>query len=375
MKFRALISRPTFGKISRMYSSATSSDEVLLKWKNQKLIITLNRPKALNALNIPMVKTIYGALKEVVDNKAADLVIIKSNNEKAFCAGGDVVAVSKSGQTNGNVHKEFFFTEYIVNNMIGTLNVPYVALIHGITMGGGCGLSINGRFRVATEKTMLAMPETALGLFPDVGATHFLSRLNHNLGQFLALTGFRLKGADVLHSGMATHYVNSTSLPDVEQELINLSNPTDSSVDKLLKQHQPNDLPPFTLKDNLKVIEKCFGANSYEDVLKCLQSEGSKFATDQLEELKKMSPSSLKVAFRQIKNGKNMKFSDVFPVEYRMAQHFCANHDFHEGCRAILIDKDRNPKWKPADISEVTDEMVDSYFAPAEVELNLNAKL
>ncbi|KAI6215498.1 3-hydroxyisobutyryl-CoA hydrolase, mitochondrial [Aphelenchoides besseyi] len=368
MKFRALISRPTFGKISRMYSSATSSDEVLLKWKNQKLIITLNRPKALNALNIPMVKTIYGALKEVVDNKAADLVIIKSNNEKSVLCWRRC-SVSKSGQTNGNVHKEFFFTEYIVNNMIGTLNVPYVALIHGITMGGGCGLSINGRFRVATEKTMLAMPETALGLFPDVGATHFLSRLNHNLGQFLALTGFRLKGADVLHSGMATHYVNSTSLPDVEQELINLSNPTDSSVDKLLKQHQPNDLPP------LYVIEKCFGANSYEDVLKCLQSEGSKFATDQLEELKKMSPSSLKVAFRQIKNGKNMKFSDVFPVEYRMAQHFCANHDFHEGCRAILIDKDRNPKWKPADISEVTDEMVDSYFAPAEVELNLNAKL
>lgn len=150
------------------------------------------------------------------------MVIIKSSNEKAFCAGGDVVgkyfryylemvflAVSKSGQTNGTVHKEFFFKEYIVNNMIGTLQVPYIALINGITMGGGCGLSINGRFRVSTEKTMLSMPETALGLFPDVGGTHFLSRLHNNLGLFLGLTGYRLKGADVLHSGMATHFVCS----------------------------------------------------------------------------------------------------------------------------------------------------------------------
>jgi len=335
----------------------------------------LNRPKALNALNIPMVKRIYEALKDVKENRTADLVIVKSNNEKAFCAGGDVVAVSKSGQTNGTVHKEFFFNEYIVNNMIGTLEVPYIALIHGITMGGGCGLSINGRFRVSTEKTLLAMPETALGLFPDVGATHFLSRLNHNLGLFLALTGHRLKGADVMFSGMATHHVNSNQLSALEESLTALNKPSNETVDKLLKKFQPNDLPKFSLEPHLKVIQKCFSADTYEGVLKNLEADGSEFAQAQLKELAKMSPSSLKVTFRQIKNGKKLQFSEVFPIEYRMAQHFCSNHDFHEGCRAILIDKDRNPKWKPANISEVTDEIVDGYFKPVEVELDLNAKL
>ncbi|KAI6176761.1 Crotonase domain containing protein [Aphelenchoides bicaudatus] len=373
LRFIKFTSRKSVIAPIRMFSSA--SDEVLSSVKNRTAVIILNRPKALNALNIPMVEQIYKVLKDVRDNRTSDLVIIKSNSEKAFCAGGDVVAVSKSGQTNGTVHKDFFYKEYIVNNMIGTLSVPYIALIHGITMGGGCGLSINGRFRVSTEKTLLAMPETALGLFPDVGATHFLSRLNNNLGLFLALTGHRLKGADVLHSGMATHFVNSDQLSALEENLTRLEKPTNEDVDKLIKKHQPLVLPPFSLEPHLKLINHCFSADTYEGVLDELTKDGSDFAKAQLKELEKMSPSSLKVTFRQIKEGKKLKFSDVFPVEYRMALHFCENHDFHEGCRAILIDKDRNPKWKPAKISEVTDKIVDSYFAPVERELDLNAKL
>ncbi|KAI6174733.1 3-hydroxyisobutyryl-CoA hydrolase, mitochondrial [Aphelenchoides fujianensis] len=178
---------------------------------------------------------------------------------------------------------------------------------------------------------------------------------------------------------MTPHYlsssVNSQSLSGVEEELLGLSQPTDSTVDQLLKKHQPKDLPAFSLAPHLPTIERCFRANSYEEILKALEKDGSEFAQNQLKELAKMSPSSLKVSFKQIRDGKKLGFSDVFPIEYRMAQHFCNNHDFHEGCRAILRDKDRNPKWKSSKLVEVTDEVVNSYFAPAEVELNLNAKL
>ncbi|KAH7698907.1 Protein F09F7.4 b [Aphelenchoides avenae] len=360
-------------KLLRSLSTgATGTDEIHVEERDDKKIITLNRPKALNALNLTMIRAIYPHMKKWNDDPNTSIILIKGAGEKAFCAGGDVVAVTKSFKENTSLHKDFFREEYQLNYLIGTLKVPYVALIDGITMGGGCGLSINGKFRVATERTLLAMPETALGLFPDVGGTHFLNQLKHNLGMFLALTGYRLKGADVFHSGLATHFVTAEQLPALESELLNLppvpANQRVNQVGNVLRGFQDatvkQGIKPFSLEQHLADIEQCFNANSVEEVLDKLRKSGSEFALAQLKELEKMSPTSMKITFHQIKSGAKLGLRDVFPIEYRLTQRCCADHDFHEGCRAILIDKDRNPKWKPATLSEVTREKVEAYFAP-----------
>jgi len=351
------------------YSTTSSLDgEVLTETIKHKIILTLNRPKALNALNLPMIRDIYSRLKSN-DTKSTNLVIMKSMGIKAFCAGGDVVAVSKSYKEGSDVCKKFFLEEYRLNYLIGTLKMPYVAIIDGITMGGGCGLSINGKFRVSTERTLLAMPETALGLFPDVGATHFLSKLNKrhkHFGLFLGLTGYRISGADVLHAGLATHYIDSKNISKLIEQLLNLSSTecTLTRVDELLKKFEPSELPPFSLDPYLSTIEYCFGSSSVEQIFERLSADDSDFAKDQLTNMRKMSPSSLKVTFRQINDfGSRLNFSEVFPLEYRMVQRFLQKGDLHEGVRAILIDKDRNPKWNPSRIEEVTDEEVDKYFS------------
>uniref|UniRef100_A0A0N4X6V7 3-hydroxyisobutyryl-CoA hydrolase, mitochondrial n=1 Tax=Haemonchus placei TaxID=6290 RepID=A0A0N4X6V7_HAEPC len=255
-------------------------------------------------------------------------------------------------------------TEYQLNHLIGNLSKTFVALIDGIVMGGGCGLSVNGRYRVATERTMLAMPETALGLFPDVGGSYFLSRLKNNLGFYLALTGYRLHGADALHAGLATHYIPSAKLADLQKKLLSLDNVTDKSVDATIREFEPANIPGFTLEEHLPVIERTFEATSVEGIVSNLKKENTEWAEKQLKTLSKMSPTSMKVTFKQLKNGANMDFSKVFTMEYRLTQRSVEDHDFHEGCRAILIDKDRNPKWKPATLEEVSDAHIEHYFAP-----------
>ncbi|GMT18381.1 hypothetical protein PFISCL1PPCAC_9678, partial [Pristionchus fissidentatus] len=353
----------------RAMATAAEKDEVHAESIGTKRVVTLNRPKALNALNLNMVRELYPRIKKWDDGSHVSMVIVKGAGGKAFCAGGDVLAVTKSAQDakaggSSTMHKDFFKEEYQLNHLIGTLSKPYVALLDGITMGGGCGLSVNGRFRVATEKTMLAMPETALGLFPDVGGSYFLSRLKNNLGLYLALTGYRLLGADAFHSGLATHYVNSADIPEVEKALLQLENPTDELVDRTLFKFQPKDVPTFSLAEKLPTIRNVFHAKTVEEIVANLEKEGDEWALKTVKTLKKMSPTSLKVTMQQIERGARTSYAKVFTMEYRLTQRFMAGHDFHEGCRAILIDKDRNTKWKPATLAEVTDEMVESYFDP-----------
>ena len=348
---------------------ATSASEIITEKHESARLVTLNRPKALNALNLNMVRELYPLLKNWDASKKVSIVVVKGAGEKAFCAGGDVLAVTtaaKAAKTGGTdtIHKDFFREEYQLNHLIGTFSKPYVAIIDGITMGGGCGLSVNGRFRVATEKTMLSMPETALGLFPDVGGSYFLSRLKNNLGIFLALTGFRLLGADAWHSGLATHYVRSADVPELEKKLLTLEKPTDKDVEALIRSFQPKEVPAFTLAEKLPTIRETFHVKSIEDLCANLEKEGSEFSLKQLKTITKMSPTSLKVTLKQLDKGARMSYSKVFTMEYRLTQRFMEDHDFHEGCRAILIDKDRNPKWKPATLAEVSDAHVDSYFAP-----------
>ncbi|XP_069716865.1 3-hydroxyisobutyryl-CoA hydrolase, mitochondrial isoform X2 [Phaenicophaeus curvirostris] len=323
----------------KMSKHTDSTAEVVLEKRGGAGIIILNRPKALNALNLSMIHRIYPQIKTWEQDPETFLIIIKGTEGKAFCAGGDIRAITEAGKVGDRLAQDFFREEYTLNNAIGTCKKPYVALINGITMGGGVGLSVHGHFRVATEKTIFAMPETAIGLFPDVGGGYFLPRLSGKIGYYLALTGFRLKGRDVLKAGIATHFVESEkSKLDQEKE--------------------------FVLDEHMKKINSLFSANSVEEIVKKLKQDGSPFAIKQLETISKMSPTSLKITFRQLREGASMNLQDVLTMEYRLSQACMRGHDFYEGVRAVLIDKDQCPRWKPAALEEVSDEFVDDCFKP-----------
>ncbi|XP_043929640.1 3-hydroxyisobutyryl-CoA hydrolase, mitochondrial [Protopterus annectens] len=280
-----------------------------------------------------------------------------------FCA-----AISDAGQSGDRLAQDFFREEYMLNYAIGTFSKPYVALIDGITMGGGVGLSVHGHFRVATEKTLFAMPETAIGLFPDVGGSYFLPRLEGKLGLYLALTGFRLKGRDVHKAGVATHFVESERLPALEKDLISLKAPSKETISDLLdgyhEKSESGKEKPFVLAEHLDKINRLFDSTSVEGIIRNLKQDGSSFALQQAETLIKMSPTSMKITFRQLKEGATLSLKDAFAMEYRLSQACMRGHDFFEGVRAVLIDKNQNPKWSPATLEEVSDEYVDSCFKP-----------
>ncbi|XP_039304062.1 3-hydroxyisobutyryl-CoA hydrolase, mitochondrial isoform X2 [Solenopsis invicta] len=348
-------------------------DEILIKDVGDSGVIVLNRPKALNALNLTMVQKIYSTLKQWEPSKK--LVIIEGAGEKAFCAGGDVKSlVLALNEPKGELlGEEFFKKEYTLNHLIGTFNRPYIAIINGITMGGGVGLSVHGKYRIATEKTLFAMPETAIGLFPDVGATYFLSRLKGKLGIYLGLTGHRLKGIDVLLAGIATHFVPSEKLADLKRELLTLR---DVDIEPILNKYQPKLNHEFSLAPHMSQIENCFSAPSIEEIIERLKKDNSDWAQKNMETLLKMSPSSLKITKKAIDEGKGKSLAECLKIEYRLA---CTalnrDGDFYEGVRALLVDKDQKPVWKPISLADVTDEYVNKRFAalPANKELQLCA--
>uniref|UniRef100_A0A672QTY0 3-hydroxyisobutyryl-CoA hydrolase n=1 Tax=Sinocyclocheilus grahami TaxID=75366 RepID=A0A672QTY0_SINGR len=337
--------------------STKAGSEVLFEKVGNAGVITLNRPKALNALNLTMIRHIYPQLKKWDKDSETDLVIIKGAGEKAFCAGGDIRAVSEAGKAGDSLTQDLFREEYILNNTIGTYQKPYVALIDGITMGGGVGLSVHGRFRVATEKTLFAMPATGIGLFPDVGGGYFLSRLQGKLGLFLALTGFRLKGRDVQRVGVATHFVQSDKIVSLEKDLADLKTPSNSDVAQLLDSYQEQVCDGVCIHvcvcrtDHILLLFYCFrlfSAGSVEEIMENLKKDGSAFALKQTETLAKMSPPSLKLTFRQIQEGNNYREKTV---------------RFFPSLLAVLIDKDQSPKWKPSILSGVSEQAVEECFS------------
>ncbi|KAG7282326.1 hypothetical protein CRUP_002714 [Coryphaenoides rupestris] len=322
-------------RLRRIHAHMVSSQpapEVLLEKVDRAGVITLNRPKALNALNLPMIRLLYPQLKAWETDEQTDLVIIKGAGGKAFCAGGDIRAVTDAGKAGHPLAEDFFREEYVLNNTIGTFKKPYIALIDGITMGGGVGLSVHGRFRVATEKTVFAMPETAIGLFPDVGGGYFLPRLQGKLGLFLALTGFRLKGRDVQRAGVASHFVESQKVSALEQDLVGLRSPSMEDVLKLLESYQTKSSldaeKPFVLQPHLQDINRLFSAGNVEGILQNLSADGS----------------ACGYIWTQI------------DIHNR-------GNDFYEGVRAVLIDKDQSPCWSPASLAGVSDDIVDQCFS------------
>eukprot|EP00105_Crassostrea_gigas_P015933 XP_011433119.1 PREDICTED: 3-hydroxyisobutyryl-CoA hydrolase, mitochondrial-like isoform X1 [Crassostrea gigas] len=363
-------------KMTSSYNFSTSApDDVILETIDTKGVITLNRPKVLNSLNLSMIRKIHPQLTAWENEPLTTMVIIKGAGDKAFCAGGDIRAVTEAGKVGDRLSQDFFKEEYMLNNKIGTYEIPYVALIDGITMGGGVGLSVHGMFRVATERTLFAMPETAIGLFPDVGGGYFLPRLGGKLGVYLALSGFRLKGRDVLKAGVATHFVQSDKLADLEKSLLAMENARAHDIGEILDKYQSmsTDIPDtdFVLEPHIEEIDRLFNGDTVEEIVHNLKMEGSEWAKKQLDTLSKMSPTSMKITLRQILEAETMTLQDVLVMEYRLSQHCVEDHDFYEGVRALLVDKDQSPKWNPATLEKVTPQKVDWYFSPLPEEREL----
>ena len=345
----------------------TETDEVRFEQRGGTGVITLDRPKALNALTLDMIRAIMPQLQAWQADPGVMAVIIVGSGDRAFCAGGDVRAVYDAGRKGERLTAEFFRDEYRLNRMIHVFPKPYVALIDGITMGGGVGLSVHGSHRVATERTMLAMPETGIGLFPDVGGTYFLPRLPGKLGLFLALTGWRLDAADALYCGLATDFVHSDDIaalldafasahwdPEIEPEAL-----VDQLIDGLKAQAEPAGLA-----EHRETIDRCFGGASVEAILEALDAEAGEWAAKVAKIMRRQSPTSLKVTFAQVTKGAGMDFDRAMVEEYRLSQAFMARSDFYEGIRAVLIDKDQQPSWAPADLASVTPEIVEAHFQP-----------
>ncbi len=333
--------------------------EVLASIEGSAGRITLNRPEALHALNEEMCLAMYAALQDWRRDPDVKLIIIDhAPGTRGFCAGGDIRMLAESGQGTGQAARDFFRAEYRLNALLYNYEKPVIAFQDGITMGGGVGISVHGSHRVATENTVFAMPETGIGLFPDVGGGWFLPRLPHGpaLGMWLALTGERLKGADVAVAGIATEFMRSDVVEAVKQSLI-------GGDLEILEAMEWDESAPF--EDHLGVMEACFNKSSVEQIFDALGTHTSEWAAKQLATLKKKSPQTLKVAHRQLTEGAKLKsFEDNMRMEYRIGARVIHRPDFAEGVRAVIIDKDNNPAWDPLSLIGVTDDMLDDIFAP-----------
>jgi len=342
----------------------SETEEIIFEVRHGAGFITLNRPAALNALTLEMIRAMIpqlGAWQEDPDVKA---VVIQGAGDRAFCAGGDVRAVWNAGRAGDQLTVDFFHEEYRLNRLIHTFAKPYVALIDGITMGGGVGISVHGSHRVAGDRTMLAMPEVGIGLFPDVGGSYFLPRLPGRLGLFLALTGWRLKAADAIYCGLATDYVPSDRMGDLATAFSQLdwtkAGP-ETLVDQVIDDFK-TDVGLSDLAERQEVIDHCFSARSIESILATLEEADDGWAAKVAGIIKKQSPTSLKVTFAQLEKGATLDFDQAMIQEYRLSQAFMAGHDFYEGIRAVLVDKDQQPNWSPGDLASVTPELVESHF-------------
>jgi enoyl-CoA hydratase len=336
------------------------SGDVLINAEQGVGRIRLNRPKAIHALTTEMCETMSAALLKWMDDPAVELVIIDHAEGRGFCAGGDVVMLARSGNEDASDAKKFFFAEYRLNHLLFAYPKPTIAIMDGITMGGGVGISQPCEFRIATENTRLAMPETGIGLFPDVGGGWYLSRLGGRVGQFMALTGARLDGAECHYLHLATHYVEQAGIEELIERVIKAPERARGALGAA-----SNYVPDAKIAGNLSLITRNFASDELEEIEAALEADGSDWATAELATIRTKSPLSCKVSLRLLAEGAARRdFTDEMTAEYALAAHVVRTHDFMEGVRALLIDKTNEPKWEPPTPEEVTDEMLDALFAP-----------
>lgn len=350
------------------------SDEVLFRIEGKAGIISLNKPKTIHALTQGMVLAITDKLVVWADDAAVEIVLIDhavdpSGDPKlarGFCSGGDINLIRNSVLTDGGAAgRKFFFDEYRMNHLLFEYAKPIVAFMDGITMGGGVGLSQPARYRVATENTRFAMPETGIGLFPDVGGGWYLSHLPGRVGRYLAVTGGRIDGAECLAIGLATHYLPAAALADAKARIA--ADP--ASVEAVLADLSATP-PEAKLAAHLADIDRLFESDRLEDIIAALEADGSEWATKTLEMLRTKSPQTCKVALRQLGLGAAAaSFADNMAIEYRIASRVLDRPDFVEGVRAVIVEKDNAPKWDPATPEGVTEELLDSIFAPLPADL------
>ena len=322
--------------------------------------LTLNRPQALHALNTPMCQIMVEALLGWRDNPGVAAVMLDHTGPRGFCAGGDIRMIMESGAEDGVAARAFFAEEYRLNTLLFEYEKPVVAIMDGVVMGGGVGISAPATYRIATERTVFAMPETGIGLFPDVGGGWFLPRLVGETGMWLALTGARLKAADCLLLGLATDFVPQAEVEPLKARL--LADP--GGIDTLLTEVEAEAGEP-PLAQHRADIDRLFCGDSVEAIQDALAEDGGEWASAQLATLKTKSPQAMKVAFRQLRQGRDMEsFRAEMAVEYRIAARVCTSADFREGVRAVIVDKDNAPLWRPPTLAEVTEQRLDEIFEP-----------
>jgi enoyl-CoA hydratase len=344
----------------------TSEPEILFERRGAAGIVTLNRPQALNAVTLIMVRALRAQLDAWRDDPAVTRVLVQGAGGRAFSAGGDLRQVYDLGRSGRHDEALIYWREeYALNTVIKRYPKPYVALIDGIVMGGGVGVSIHGSHRVAGDKLLFAMPEVNIGFFPDVGATWFLPRMPGRFGTWCALTGDRLRTADALAAGMATHHVPSQRFDDLVEGLCG-----NVPVDALLGAFAEKP-PEGPVTQQRACMDRLLAGESVEQILRQLDADGSEWASATAAVIRSRSPTSLKIALAQVRRGAHMSFEECMRTEFRIVSRIVHGHDFYEGVRALIIDKDNAPRWRPAELAALDDVALDRHFAPLPRELEL----
>lgn len=342
-----------------------SAERILFEQRGALGLVTLNRSNALNALTHAMCVAMHAQLARWRDDDSIRSVAVRGAGERAFCAGGDIRALFEAGKTDKSLAIGFYRDEYWLNASIKHFPKPYIALLHGIVMGGGVGVSVHGTHRVADASTVFAMPETGIGMFPDVGGSFFLPRLPGEIGMYLALSGARLNFADIVHTGIATHGVAMAQWRELLDRLAAGDVP---DVALSGTQSQVGMAPLSELRPS---IDACFSRGSVESVLDALDAHGGAWAQTTAAAIRSKSPLSLEISFRQLREGASLDFDDCMRMEFRLVNRVMAGHDFYEGVRAAIIDKDGIPHWRPETLAEIQASEVDAYFLPLKDELHL----
>jgi len=333
----------------------TTDDTLITSRDGRVARILLNRPKALNALNLDMVRAMTKALIEWRDDPHIHAVVIEGSGDRAFCAGGDVINLREGQMSGDRTEVEAFFgEEYALNLMIATYPKPYIALIDGICMGGGIGVSVYGPYRVTTEHASFGMPETAIGFFPDIGGTYFMPRMPGQIGMYLGLTGLRIFGADAVHCGFGTHFTKREDLPALSAALAK------EGPSALARFNRT--LPEYSLAPHLADIDHCFSADTVLEMVKRLEKLDADWAKAALKAMRSVSPSAMVWTVEALRRGANMTLPKALDFEFLLTRTTMAHPDFVEGVRSLVVDKDRNPKWNPPRLEDVDPNLLSQIF-------------
>lgn len=328
-------------------------------------IMRLLRRAQHNALNHDMILTLKSQLERFAQDPTIEAVLISGDGDKAFCAGGDIRQLYEHMKAQHTNLAKFFWDEYRLNYAIANFQKPYIALMDGITMGGGVGISIHGNFRIATENLSLAMPETGIGFFPDIGASYFLPRLPHNFGYMLGLAGSRLNAADTCYLGLTDFYVPVNNSDAMFTAICQTQFGDDLFAEITEIMGNFAETPPKSeLESIAQEVEACFAHTTVEDIISALEENNNPWAQQTLSALLKKSPTSLKVTLKQLQLGATQDLATCLKMEYRLVNHFLNTPDFMEGVRAVIIDKDNQPNWQPQTLAELNEDDVNQFFMP-----------